>query len=304
MPRPRIRSEAKATGALFLLPAASIFAVFVLWPIIQSARYSLFAWDGLGTPVNFVGFHNYERMIGDPIFWNALKNNGVVLLFSLFIQIPLGISLAILLTGKMKGLAFFRTIYLSPIVLSGVIVGLLWQWIYNPGFGLANSLLREFGLNGLVQNWLGDDQRVLLWIIVAGIWRDIGFYIIIFIGSIQAISREIYEAAEMDGATGWQLHRNITLPLIRPTMLTAATLGIISSFLIFDLIWVMTEGGPYNSSEVLTTYMFKMAFHLRDWGYSTSLAFTQFFIVAIFTGSVLGIIKIRRRSIEGSTGKV
>jgi len=276
--------------------------MFVLWPIVRSAHYSLFAWDGLGPPVNFIGISNYKRMIGDPIFWMALRNNTIILLLSLSIQIPLGISLAILLTGKIKGLAFFRTIYLSPIVLSGVIVGLLWQWIYNPSFGLANSVLREIGLNGLTQSWLGDDQRVLLWVIVAAVWRDIGFYIIIFIGSIQAISREIYEAAEMDGATGWQLHKNITLPLIKPTILTASVLGTISSFLIFDLIWVMTEGGPYNSSEVLTTYMFKMAFQLRDWGYSTSLAFTQFFIVAIITVSILGIVQMRK-SFEGSTGQ-
>src|SRR5438105_3831093 len=140
-------TEPRITGILFLLPAAIIFAVFVIWPIIQSARYSAYAWDGLGPLKDFIGLGNYAQLLGDPIFWRALGNNIFVVLWSLVTQIPLGIGLAILLTGRIKGASFFRTLYFAPLVLSDVIVSLLWQWVYNPSFGLANSFLKSVGLN-------------------------------------------------------------------------------------------------------------------------------------------------------------
>ena len=279
-------TEARITAVLFLLPAIILFLVFVVWPIVQSAHYSVYSWDGLGKPENFIGFDNYARLLKDPVFWKALGNNFFVLIWSLVTQIPLGILLAILLTGRIKGSVFFRTLYVSPMVLSGVIVGLLWQWVYNPSFGLANSFLKWIGFEQYTSGWLGDAGIVMVCVMIVSTWRDLGFYIIIFIVAIQSIPEEFYGAAKVDGANSWQLHRYVTLPLIKKTTLTAFVLSIIGSLQFFDLTWVMTQGGPYHSSEVVTTYMFKTAFQLRDWGYATTLAFVlfciTFFIVIVF----------------------
>lgn len=293
--RRTVLTEARMTAVLFLLPATIIFAVFIIWPVIQSACYSVYSWDGLGPPTQFIGLDNYARLLGDSVFWQALGNNIFVVIWSLVTQIPLGISLAILLTGRIKGSSFFRTLYLSPLVLSGVIVGLLWQWIYNPSFGLANGFLKSVGLEQYTSGWLGDEGIVLACVMVVSTWRDLGFYIVIFIAAIQGIPEEIYAAAKVDGASGWQLHQYITLPLLKTTTLTASVLSIIGSLQFFDLIWVMTEGGPYHSSEVVTTYMFKMAFQLRDWGYATTLAFVLFGITFTFVIAFIVFTQTRKR---------
>lgn len=291
--RRTILTETTITGILFLLPATIIFTVFVIWPVIQSARYSLYSWNGLGPPTQYIGLDNYTRLVTDPLFWQALRNNGFVMIWSLATQIPLGLSLAILLTGQIKGSSFFRTLYLSPLVLSGVIVGLLWQWIYNPTFGLANELLGILGLEQYTSTWLGNGSIALACIMLVSTWRDLGFYIVIFAAGIQGIPQDIYEAAKIDGANGWQLHRYITLPLLKTTMLTATVLSIIGSLLFFDLVWVMTQGGPYHSSELVTSYMFKMAFTLKRWGYATTLGFVLFGIT--FALAIVFILLTRAR---------
>lgn len=269
-------AEARITAVLFLLPAVIIFAVFVIWPILQSARYSAYSWNGLGSPTQFVGLHNYEQLLGDPVFFRALSNNIFVLAWSLFIQIPLAILLAILLTGQIRGSIVFRTIYIAPLVLSSVVVGLLWQWVFNPTFGLANSLLQSIGLQQYESSWLGNADIVLACVMVASTWRDLGFYLVIYIAAIQGIPDELYQAAKVDGANYWQLHRYMTLPLLNTATRTVLVLCIVGSLRFFDLVWVMTGGGPYHSSEVLATYMFKAAFQSREWGYASALAFVLF----------------------------
>lgn len=280
--RKLVITEPIATGALFLLPAILIFSIFVIWPVIQSARISFYSWDGLGSPTQLIGISNYEELISDSLFWQSLRNNGFVLIWSLITQIPLGISLAILLTGRVKGSSFFRTLYLSPLVLSGVVVGLLWQWIYNPTFGLANEILKLAGLENFTSIWLGSDKIALVCVMLVGTWRDLGFYIVIFTTAIQGLPRDVNEAAMIDGAKGWQLHRYITIPLLKNTILTATVLSIIGSLQFFDLVWVMTKGGPYHSSELVTSYMFKTAFILKRWGYATTLGFVLFIITFVF----------------------
>lgn len=275
-------TEATLTGAVFLLPALVIFALFVIWPVVQSARYSFYSWDGFGPPSQFVGLGNYTELMSDPLFWQALRNNAFVMTWSLVTQIPLGVSLAILLASSIRGSSFFRTLYLSPLVLSGVIVGLLWQWIYNPTFGLANEVLRVVGLEQLTSTWLGNDAIALACIMLVSTWRDLGFYVIIFFAAVQGIPQDLYEAAKIDGAHGWQLHRYVTLPLLKTTTLMATVLSIVGSLQFFDLVWVMTRGGPYHSSELVTSYMFKVAFTLKRWGYATTLGFVLFAVTLVF----------------------
>jgi raffinose/stachyose/melibiose transport system permease protein len=277
-------TEPQITALLFLLPGLIIFVIFVIYPILQSFRFSFFNWNGLGPMDDWVGTRNYERMLNDPIFWRALSNNVLVIVWSLLTQLPLGIGLAILLTGKLKGTGLLRTIYFAPMVFSEVIIATLWGWIYNPQFGLINTFLRGVGLGHLTAGWLGESSTVMVALLIVTTWKYIGFYTLIFIAAIEGISYELYEAARIDGAGGWKIHRYVTLPLLGPTIRMSLVLMIVGSLKFFDIVWVMTEGGPGDTSQVLATYMFKNAFRSQFWGYASALSVTLFvlaFIAAI-----------------------
>lgn len=287
----RVRiSEPQYTAIFFLMPALLVFGIFVLWPIAKSVRYSLYDWNGIGPLNHFVGFDNYRELSGDAVFWRALKHNVVVVAWSLGTQIPLGIGLALLLTRGLKGSALFRTLYFAPMVLSEVIVGVIWRWIYQPNFGMANAFLKEIGINR--QGWLGDEQLSMLCILVVMTWRYLGFYIVIFIAAIQGIPDELYEAASIDGANAIKRHRYITLPQLMPTVRVSSVLMIVGALKSFDLVWVLTEGGPSHASELVATYMFKQAFRSNNWGYGSTVAFTLFLIA--FTTATLFILGTRR----------
>jgi raffinose/stachyose/melibiose transport system permease protein len=279
------------TAMLFLLPALAIFLVFVVWPIMQSFGYSFLTWDGVQDPTA-AGVANYTRLLNDPVFWRAIGNNVIVVIWSLVTQIPLAIALAILLTGKLKGSAFFRTLYFAPLVLSDVLVASVWGWIYNAPIGMLNSFLKSIHVAPL--GWLGDPNLSLIGILVVSTWRFLGFYIVIYIAAIQGIPDELYEAARIDGAGNWQLHRFITVPLLIPTSRVNAALIMIGSLKFFDLVWVMTAGGPSHSSEVLATYMFREAFKSNEWGYASALAFALFLLA--FTFAIVFLFFTRRQA--------
>ncbi len=286
--RKPLLSEPQMTAILFLIPALLIFAVFVVWPIFSSARYSFYAWGDGSRPlaeVPYVGTQNYQKLLDDPIFGRALRDNILVVVWSLVTQIPLGIGLAILLTGKLKGSALFRTLYFAPLVLSDVLIGVIFQWFFNPTYGLANSFLKSLHVPiASLPGWLGDPNLSLWCILFIATWRYLGFYIVIFIAAIQGIPLELYEAAKIDGASSWRLHRYITIPLLSTNTRTSAVLIIVGSLKFFDLVWVLTEGGPSNSSQMLATYMFFQAFRHNDLSYGSAIAFALFaiaFIMAI-----------------------
>jgi raffinose/stachyose/melibiose transport system permease protein len=205
--------------------------------------------------------------------------------WSLVTQIPLAIGLAILLTGKLRGAPFFRTLYFAPLVLSDVLIGVVWGWFFNPTLGLANALLKALQLPRL--GWLGDPNLALWCVLFVATWRYLGFYIVIFIAAVQGIPVEYYEAGKIDGANGWQLNRYITIPLLIPTARTAAVLIIVGSLKFFDLVWVLTEGN--NNTETLATYMFKQAFRSNDLSYGSTIAFALFVMAFIIAILFLGI---------------
>lgn len=288
-------NEKNVTVFLFLLPSLSIFIIFVALPVIQSARYSLYNWNGLGPLIDYVALSNYRELAKDPIFWKALLHNIILLVASLATQLPLGVFLAILLTEKLRGTTFFRTIYFSPMILSDVVIGILWSFMYNPIFGLINTGLKALGLGHLARGWLGDPVLVLPAVIAVICWKYTGFYMVLFMAAIQNIPEELYEAARIDGASGWQLTCYITLPLLMSTARVAAVLSMVGSLKYFDLIWVMTLGGPSHASELVATYMYKHAFQRFNWGYGSSLAFALFliaFVVAIFF--IRGTMRVER----------
>jgi raffinose/stachyose/melibiose transport system permease protein len=281
-PRKRFLSEPQLTAILFIIPALIFFLLFVVLPIAQGARYSLYKWNGLGPLKNYVGLGNYQTVINDPVFWKSLGNNLNLVVWSLATQVPLAIFLAILLTGKIKGAGIFRTLFFVPFVLSDVLIGVMWQWIYNPSYGLANAFLS--GIGAPRQGWLGDPNIAVYCIFVVSTWKYLGFHIVIYIAAIQNIPEELYEAARIDGASTFALHRDITVPLLLSTLRVDVVLIIIGSLKSFDLFWVLTggSGGPSHSSELVGTYMFFQAFRATVWGYGSALAFALFLISFVF----------------------
>ncbi len=297
-PKPPFWNERRLTALLFLLPGLVIFLVFVVTPIFLSARYSLFDWNGLGELTDFVGLGNYQQLLNDPFFWQSVRNNGFVVAWSLVTQLPLAVGLAILLTGRLKGSAFFRTLYFAPMVLSEVVVAVIWSWIYNPQFGMLNTLLRDVGLGTLTRSWLAEPGLVMMSVMVVTTWKYLGFYLVIFIAAIQGIPRELYESAQLDGATGLQQQRFITLPLLGSTTRVVTLLAIVGSLKFFDMVWILTEGGPSNSSSVMATYMFKQSFRSQQFGYGSAVAFTLFALAAVVAAAY--ILLTRRREEEAT----
>lgn len=281
---------------LFLAPALFFFALYVLAPIPVSFYYSLFRWDGIGERA-FIGFQNWKELVQDPIFWRALKNNVTLVVVSLLFQLPMGIALALLLTSRFRWTKLLKTVYVLPYLMSAVAIGMLWRYIYEPTFGLLNMFLEAIGRFNWIQDWLGDPKVVLYSVINAINWQFTPFYMLLFMAALAGIPDELYEAAKIDGASAWNVFWTITLPLLWPTVINAATLSLVGSLKYFDLIHVLSGGGPNHASELMATYMYKRSFQHFRMGYGSTIA------VALFTiGFVLSMVFLRatrRREYEG-----
>ena len=281
---------------LFLAPALFFFALYVLAPIPVSFYYSLFRWDGIGERA-FIGFQNWKELVRDPIFWRALKNNVTLVVVSLLFQLPMGIALALLLTSRFRWTKLLKTVYVLPYLMSAVAIGMLWRYIYEPTFGLLNMFLEAIGRFNWIQDWLGDPKVVLYSVINAINWQFTPFYMLLFMAALAGIPDELYEAAKIDGASAWNVFWTITLPLLWPTVINAATLSLVGSLKYFDLIHVLSGGGPNHASELMATYMYKRSFQHFRMGYGSTIA------VALFTiGFVLSMVFLRatrRREYEG-----
>ncbi|MFM9107165.1 MAG: carbohydrate ABC transporter permease [Chloroflexota bacterium] len=282
-----------ATIALFLLPAFAIYAVFVLYPILQSIRYSLHEWSGISPGFEFVGLGNYRTLIGDDVFWKALRNNLILVVASIAIQLPIGLGLALLAEQRLRGWRVFRTVWFLPLLMSTVAIGLLWNYIYDPTFGLINTALHTFGLDSWQRGWLGEKETALGSVIAVICWQYIPFYMVLFIAGLTTIPADLLEAARLDGASGWTLFRSVTLPLLRPVIRTSAILSLIGSLKYFDLIYVMTGGGPGDATQLMATYMYENAFTQFDMGYGSAIAVALFLIAFVITGLVLYLDQFR-----------
>lgn len=254
-----------------LLPSLIIYVGVAILPIILSLYYSLFNWDGISAKV-FIGLDNFGDIFKDDIFWLSVKNNVIIMFTGLVGQLPLGLLLALLLNRGLKGNGFFRTVGFIPVVISSVMVSLIWGMIYNTEYGFLNSILGAIGLESWQHNWLGDPDWSMLSISVAYIWQNCGLYMIIFLAALQNISSEVNEAAELDGATGLKKVFLITIPMIRATILVTVVYSISNSFRVFDLIQILTGGGPAHQTEVMTIYMYNNAFMSRQFGYGSAVS--------------------------------
>ena len=269
------RLRARALILAFLVPALALYAVFVLFPIVQAARFSLYKWNGLGALTDFIGFRNYVTAFNSPVFVTSVSNNLLVIVLSLSIQIPFSLSLAVLLNRRFRGRSVFRLLFFLPYVLSEAVTGIVFSLMLRPG-SLVDSGLGAVGLGSLVQDWLGDGTMVMISLFVIISWKYFGFHMILLLAGLQGIPREIEEAALIDGADRRRVFRYITLPLLGPTLRVSVFLSIIGALQLFDLVWVMTAGGPLNASSTMATGMFKAGFVAHQMGYGSALAVVLF----------------------------
>ncbi len=260
---------------LFLLPQLLLVGLFSAYPFVYNLILSFQKFDFAGN--RFVGFNNYRHLISDPIFWETLKNT----LFYTIEAVPLTVLLALLaaigLNQKIKGRLFFRTAYLFPNLLSWVVIGLTWQWMYSVNYGFFNQVLKGLGFQGI--RWLQDPKLTIPSIVVASVWHDLGYYMIILLAGLQSISPTYYEAAKIDGATSWNQFRFITLPLLKPILFVVLVLSMINSFKIFDQIYVMTGGGPGRASLMIVNYIISVAVTEMNMGYAATLSVVLFAVV-------------------------
>jgi raffinose/stachyose/melibiose transport system permease protein len=277
-----IRKIKQFKPIIFVLPALIFYVLFFVLPIIRTVQFSFYNWDGASPTMSFVGFENYIRMINDPIFWKSLSHNIFWIISTIVLPVGLGLILAVLLSNKMvKGKLLFRVTYFMPVIVSLVAVGIIWNWIYHPDFGIVNDILRTVGLGSLAQPWLGNENTVLPALIVAGSWTYYGFCMVIFLAAIQGIDKSYYEAAQIEGASPYQSFIYVTIPLLKNTITLLVLNSLIGSFKVFDLIFLMTKGGPYHSSEVIGTYMFNQAFAMNDVGYGAAISIALSLVIAV-----------------------
>lgn len=281
----------------FLLPALLLYTVLVVYPALQSMYVSLHVWRGLSANMRFVGLQNFEKMLGDEIFWKALGHNLLYLVTLPFAIIGLALFFAFLITQGVRGASFFRITFFFPQVISLVAVGVLWSFIYHPTIGILNALLRLAGLGGLTRAWLGDPGFVLPAVGGVVVWHAVGFYMVLLIAAMQQIPNEFYEAGRLDGASPGQLFWNITLPLLWDTTQVAFVFLAIGALDMFAITQTMLiEGGPNRAGEVLATYLFRTAFVHSTFGYATAIAVTLFAIKFVF--SALTLVLTRRERVE------
>jgi raffinose/stachyose/melibiose transport system permease protein len=257
--------------AIGLLPSLLIFIAFVIIPIVWSAYYGFFDWSGMGA-AHFTGFSNYIEVVKDPIFWRAFKNNLIIVAVSVFGQVPISLMLALLLLKNTIFGRFVRSSVFMPVVLSSVVIGLIWGYIYSPQIGIINYTLDHIGLSSWKRDWLSDPRINMYSLSVPIIWAYLGPFLIMYIAAMQNISSEVIDAASIDGAISFKKLYYVTIPMIWNTIKVTIVLCISSSLKSFDLIFVMTRGGPAQSTELLATYMYNNTFNIYRYGYGSAIS--------------------------------
>jgi ABC-type sugar transport system permease subunit len=271
----------KLTPWLFLIVPLVIYLIWVIGPMFYTFYLSLTNWDGISTP-DFINFRNYERLFRDPVFKISLQNNLKWILSFITIPVVAGLGLAMALNRAIPGDRFFKASFYAPMVLSLVVCGLIWGWMYQPANGLINETLRAIGLDSLAQGWLSDTDLVMWSIIVVAIWRQVGYVMVLYLAGLQGVDPGLVDASKVDGCNAWQTFRHVIFPLLAPVTVIVVTISIIDSLRAFDLVSVMTRGGPYNSSSVLANFMYIEAFNNYKMGYGAAISVILFLISLVF----------------------
>ena len=287
-----LRRQQAKYAVLFIAPGLAVYLVFMVYPFLNTIYLSMTNWNGVAETKEFVGLSNYVRMFGDGAALKAFWNNVIWVIIGTIAPVVIGFFEALLVWGGKRGSLFFRTFFFLPFVLPLVVVGLVWQWIYNPLFGVVNKVLDGVGLDGLSRGWLADPHTALYAVLIAAIWGASGFCFLILHASLQSVDMSTVEAAMIDGANWFQRAWNIIIPQIAPQLTMVTTVTLIGGFSVFDIIFVMTGGGPGTASEVLATYTYKTAFQQNEAGYGSALAML---ITALSLVSAIVFVRLRER---------
>lgn len=279
------RVSSRINIIIFLAPAVILFALFVLYPVCNTIYLSFNSWKGIyGSPVNFVGLQNYKQVLQSAAFWKSLLNSFYFMIGGFCILMPLSFGLALLITSKRKGTKLMKTAYFMPVMLSTTAVALMWVYIFNPSFGALNELLRAVGLEQLCQDWLSTPGLNIWCIILVNEWMYAGYNMLIFAAGLVSIPGDIYEAAEIDGCTGWKKLCYISIPLSKESFKIFSILCVTGCLKAFDLVWAMTKGGPNHTSEVPASLLYNEAFTYKFFGNSSAIG-----VLLLALGVVLSV---------------
>ena len=285
-----ILSNKKAI-AIFVVPTLLIYLGIIFIPIIMSVGYSTLDWDGIGKGT-FIGVQNYVRMFSDGRFLHSIINSLLFAFVSIGIQLPISLLLALILAGGVKFEKFYRTVYFIPVIISTVVIGQLWIKIYNADYGLLNTFLKSMGLESLMNDWLGQEKTALVCAFVPILWQYVGYHMLIMYAGAKSISADVYEAAKIDGATSIKTAFYITIPLLKPILKVCITFSIIGALKVFDLIYVLTNGGPFFSTEVPSILMYTTIFDNFQYGYGSAMSVFIILECLVLTVLIDRLIKI------------
>lgn len=285
------RYNPNRVGKYFLLPALIVYAGFFIYPFFSSVYLSMTNWNGVAPPV-FTGLYNYALLAADGQMWHALKNNLIWVVLGTAIPVAIGLLLSVVLWTGVKGSIFFRTVYFLPLVVSPVVVGVIWGWIYNPLFGILNRGLKAIGLGFLAIGWLGNPNTALYAVLVTAIWGYLGFCVVVLFSALQKVDTELVDAATLDGAGAFARFWHVILPQISPVVTMIIVYTVIGGFNVFDVVYIMTQGGPANASEVIATYTYQKSFQENEVGYGTALSMVMTIIALL---AALVTLRLRRR---------
>lgn len=301
--RPTGRARRRAlhwlTAAGFQLPALVLFMGLVLLPMLFALYAAFFRWGGFGMPSDYIGGENFTRLFQDDVFLGDLWRCLVLVVLSLAIQLPFALAMAVLLNQRMRGRAVYRMLFFAPYVLSEAITGILFGMIFAPDDGFADQVLGKVGLEGLGGEWFADPSTVMATVFLVMTWKYFGSHMMLYLAGLQAVPRELTEAALIDGASAWQRFRNVTLPLLAPTLRISVFLAVIGSIQLFDLVWVTTAGGPDHHSETMAVTMFQYGFKRYQVGYASAISVVMFGISLVFALAYQRF--VLRRDLEGAT---
>lgn len=273
---PRYNREEVLTAVLFLVPALAVLGLFVIYPIVSAGYISLTSWNGFSPVKEFIGLDNYVRLTQDPAFWNSLLVTCLYAFGVCVLSIASGLTVALLLDAPLRGRGFYRGVYFLPAVTSSVAAAIVWRYMLDPS-GLVNNVLGTMGVEG--PDWLQNRWLALGALTLLTVWKNVGFNAILYLTALQALPEGVFEAAQIDGASFAQRIRYMTIPLLRPMTFFVVVQALITSFQSFDLVYVLTGGGPQGGTEVLGMFMYQQAFRLSDFGYGTAIAFVTLFLV-------------------------
>jgi raffinose/stachyose/melibiose transport system permease protein len=264
--------------ALFVSPALALMAVFVVWPVVSAVRMSFYRWKGFGPMDDFVGWRNYERVLTDEVFRDAVMHNFMIVIASVIVQLPLGLLLAMLLNRRIVGRGLLRTIVFVPYVVAEVIAAVVWFQLLQPQYGVIDHLIELVGLTPPEQGFLGTPDLALPTVFVVLTWKYLGLAVLLFLAGLQGVPDDLFEAAQLDGASWWQTQRRIAVPLLGPVIRTWCFLSMIGSIQCFDMVWVLTQGGPANATTTMATYLISEGTQRHNYGIAGAASVLLFVI--------------------------